>query len=129
MKQVSRLGFPVKVVGGLKLQSHDARRWQSGPHLRVSLEYLNEIFTYLEENRIGMYRMSSDLAPYITHPDMPQFHGMINECRRELQGVGARARRLGLRLSFHPSQYVVLNSKDEALVAKSMWDVETQAEI
>jgi UV DNA damage endonuclease len=30
-----------------------------------------------------MYRMSSDLAPYVTHPDMPQFHGMIEECADE----------------------------------------------
>ncbi|MDQ1472480.1 MAG: damage endonuclease [Bryobacterales bacterium] len=129
MKHVSRLGFPVKVVGGLKMQSHDARRWRSGPHLRVSLEYLNEIFTNLEEKGINMYRMSSDLAPYVTHPDMPQFHSMIKDSSRELRETGARARSLGLRLSFHPSQYVVLNSKDEALAAKSMWDVETQAEI
>lgn len=28
-----RLGFAVKVLGG-GLPSHDARRWQAGPHLR-----------------------------------------------------------------------------------------------
>ena len=32
-----RLGFAVKVLGGGGLPSHDTRRWQSGPHLRVSL--------------------------------------------------------------------------------------------
>ena len=35
-----RLGFAVKVLGGGGLPSHDTRRWQSGPHLRVSLERL-----------------------------------------------------------------------------------------
>jgi UV DNA damage endonuclease len=39
------------------------------------------------------------------------------------------AREIGLRLSFHPSQYVVLNAPDEALVAKSALDVATQAEL
>jgi UV DNA damage endonuclease len=76
-----------------------------------------------------MYRMSSDLAPYATHPDLPQFHGMVRECKADLRRAGDRARALGLRLSFHPSQYVILNSPDETLVRKSVWDVATQAEI
>jgi UV DNA damage endonuclease len=36
---------------------------------------------------------------------------------------------MGLRLSFHPSQYRVLNSPDQELVKKSVWDVASQAEI
>ena len=60
-----RLGFAVKVIGRPGLPSNDARRWQSGPHLRVSLEYLGAIFTYLAEHDITMYRISSDLAPYV----------------------------------------------------------------
>jgi UV DNA damage endonuclease len=124
-----RLGFPVKVLGVPGLKSEDSRRWQNNPHLRVSLEYLERIFDYLEEQGISMYRMSSDLAPYATHPDLPQFHNMVRECDRELRRIGERARALDLRVSFHPSQYVILNSPDEALVAKSVWDVATQAEI
>ncbi len=125
----SRLGFPVKVLGVPNLKSNDTRRWQQNPHLRVSLEYLGRIFDYLEEHDIRLYRMSSDLAPYATHPDMPQFHKMVGEASRELRDIGDRARRLDLRLSFHPSQYVVLNSPDQALVDKGAWDVVTQAEI
>lgn len=124
-----RLGFPVKVLGVPGLKSNDSRRWQKGPHLRVSLEYIERIFDYLAGHEIQMYRMSSDLAPYATHPDMPQFHNMVRECDLELRSAGDRARRAGLRLSFHPSQYIVLNSPDDSLVAKSVWDVATQAEI
>ncbi|MDI7277007.1 MAG: UV DNA damage repair endonuclease UvsE, partial [Anaerolineae bacterium] len=67
-----RLGFAVKVLGRPDLKSHDTRRWQSSPHLAVSLQYLREILLYLRGARIRMYRMSSDLAPYLTHPDLPQ---------------------------------------------------------
>ena len=63
-----RLGFPVKVMGRPDLKSNDTRRWQQGPHLRVSLGYLCEIFAYLRQHDIRMYRMSSELAPYHTHP-------------------------------------------------------------
>jgi UV DNA damage endonuclease len=124
-----RLGFAVKVLGAPDLKSNDARRHQSQPHLRVSLGYLREIFSYLERHGIRMYRMSSDLAPYATHPDLPQFHGQVAECDAELRDLGARARGLGLRLSFHPSQFVVLNSPDPVLVKKSAWDLESQAEM
>lgn len=124
-----RFGFAVKVMGRSGLKSNDTRRWQTGPHLRVSLGYLEEIFSYLEQQQITMYRMSSDLAPYVTHPDMPQFHAQIAECASELRAVGARARALDLRLSFHPSQFVVLNSPEETLVAKSIADLVAQAEM
>ncbi len=98
-----RLGFPVKVMGAPELKSNDARRWQQNPHLKVSLQYLDRIFDFLARHKIGMYRMSSDLAPYATHPDMPQFHSMVRDSAPELAAIGAKARTLDLRLSFHPA--------------------------
>ena len=124
-----RLGVPVKLLADAALKSNDARRWQSGPHLRVSLGYLDAILDALHAMNIRMYRMSSDLAPYATHPDMPQFHGQVAECDAELAAIGAKARRLGIRLSFHPSQFVVLNSPDPGLVGRSIADLASQAEM
>ena len=54
-----RLGFAVKVLGEGGLPSHDTRRWQSGPHLRTSLERLRAILGYLDAQR---------------HPDVPDGH-------------------------------------------------------
>ena len=124
-----RLGFAVKVLGRAGLKEHDSRRWQNSPHLSVSLAYLRDIFEYLRAQEIGLYRMSSELAPYLTHPDMPQFHRQIEECSTDLALIGAQARQDGLRLSFHPSQYVVLNAPDEALAARGALEVSTLAEM
>ncbi|SFV30758.1 UV DNA damage endonuclease [Devosia crocina] len=124
-----RLGFPVKVVGNPALKSNDTRRSQSNPHLRVSLTYLDEIFDYLVKHDIRMYRMSSDLAPYATHPDMPQFHSMVQDSAADLAAIGKKARSLDLRLSFHPSQFIVLNSPDPGLIRKSVADLVSQAEM
>ena len=124
-----RLGFPVKVMANPELKSNDTRRWQKNPHLKTSLEYIDAILDHLAKHKISMYRMSSDLAPYATHPDMPQFHGMVAESDAELRAVGAKARKLDIRLSFHPSQYVLLNSPDPALTKKSIWDLSSQAEM
>ena len=106
-----RLGFAVKVLGNGGLPSHDARRWQSGPHLSVSLDRLEKILERLDAIDVRMYRMASSLAPYATHPELPQFHRQLEGCGERLAEVGGRARAVGVRLSFHPGQYVVLNSE------------------
>jgi UV DNA damage endonuclease len=124
-----RLGFPVKVMGRPDLKSNDTRRWRQNPHLKTSLECVDLILDYLAEVEIDMYRLSSDLAPYATHPDMPQFHGMVAESDAELAAFGRKARALDIRLSFHPSQFVLLNSPDPALTTKSVWDLSSQAEM
>jgi UV DNA damage endonuclease len=111
------------------LKSSDTRRWRQGPHLKCSLEHLDRIFDHLAAKRIDMYRMDSNLAPYVTHPDMPQFHGMIAESASDLAAAGRKARALGLRLSFHPSQYILLNSPDPGLTERSIADLAAQAEI
>jgi UV DNA damage endonuclease len=123
------LGFAVKVLGRVGVKSHDTRRWQSEPHLSVSLGYLRELFAYLDEVDIRLYRIASGLVPYATHPGMPRFHGQVDERASDLAGVGALARRLRLRLSFHPSQYIVLNAPDDDLAARSAADVEVQAAV
>ncbi|WP_375427221.1 UV DNA damage repair endonuclease UvsE [uncultured Sphingomonas sp.] len=124
-----RLGFPVKVIGRPDLKTQDTRRWQKDPHLKCSLELLHPVLDYLRKNDLDMYRMSSDIAPYATHPDMPQFHGMVAESDAELRAFGAKAREYDIRLSFHPSQYVLLNSPDPELTRKSIWDLSSQAEM
>jgi UV DNA damage endonuclease len=124
-----RLGFVVKALSNPNLKSHDSRRWQNGPHLSVSLMYLRDILRYLADHGIPMYRVSSDIAPYMTHPQMPQFHDQIEECVEELALVGQLAREAGIRLSFHPAQHVVLNSPDSSLAKRSVADVTAQATI
>jgi UV DNA damage endonuclease len=57
-----RLGFAVKVLGRPELKSHDTRRWQSGPHLSVSLRYLRDILAYLHEAGIRMRARRPPLA-------------------------------------------------------------------
>jgi UV DNA damage endonuclease len=122
-----RLGFAVKVLGEGGLPSHDARRWQSGPHLRTSLEYLRAIFGYLDRHDIRMYRMATALAPYASHPELTAFHGQVEECAEELAEAGKLARGLGVRLSTHPGQYTVLNSESAEVQRAAVAELEVQA--
>jgi UV DNA damage endonuclease len=122
-----RLGFAVKILGEGGLPTSDNRRWQSGPHLRHSLEMLDGVLGYCERHDIRMYRFASGLAPYASHPDLPRFHHQVEECAERLAAVGARADALDVRLSSHPGQYVVLNSEQPHTRANAARDVEVQA--
>lgn len=116
--QLYRLGFPVNVLGE-PLRSHDSRRWQNQPHLSVSLAYLRDIFGYLQRQAIDFYRLSGQLAPYLTHPAMPHFHHQIDECWNELAAIGDMARQQCLRLTMHPGHFIQLSSADATRVERS----------
>jgi UV DNA damage endonuclease len=124
-----RLGFVVKPLARPELKSHDSRRWQNSPHLTVSLAYLRDVFGYLKSAGITMYRMSSDLAPYASHPEMPQFRNQVEESAAELAELGATARELGLRLSFHAVAATVINSPDARVAANAAIDLTVLASI
>ncbi len=113
-----RLGFPVKVIGE-PLRSHDSRRWQNAPHLSVSLAYLRDIFDYLHRKQIRVYRLAGQLAPYLTHPGLPEFHRQIDECATELAATGDLIRACGLRVTMHPAYFVQLNAADAWLARRA----------
>src|SRR3954451_15642387 len=73
--------------------------------------------------------MATGLAPYASHPDLAQFRDQPRECAERLAELGARANASGIRLSTHPGQYTVLNSKDERVRALAVEELEVQGEI
>lgn len=111
------------MVGTPGLRSHDSRRWQNEPHLSVSLAYLRDVLFYLANHQIRLYRLSGQLAPYLTHPDMPQFHDQIEECSTELAAMGDMARESGIRLTMHPAFYIQLSSPDPFRVQRSREEI------
>src|SRR5215213_7065605 len=125
----ARLGFAVKVLGGGGLPSHDTRRWRSGPSLGVSLDRLSAILAYLDDVDVRFYRFATGLAPYASHPDLPQFRDAPARFAEQLAAVGARARASGIRLSSHPGQYTVLNSEVPEVRRLAAVELEVQAEL
>ncbi len=124
-----RLGFPVQILGAPHLRSHDSRRWQNQPHLSVSLAYLRDILEYLHRCDIRFYRLAGQLAPYLTHPELPQFHGQIDECATELAIIGDLARDYAIRLTLHPAFYIQLASPAATLVQRSITELDAAARL
>jgi UV DNA damage endonuclease len=74
---------------------------------------LARVLRYNVAHDIRLYRISSDLVPFASHP--------VNRVRwwaefeRPLADLGAYIRRHGLRVSMHPGPFTVLNSLNSAV--------------
>lgn len=91
-----------------------------------NLAALLNIFNYNRENNIGMFRISSDIIPFGSHPDFS--HSWQSTFRGRLEELGGIAMQSGLRLSMHPGQYTVLNSPDAGVVKRAVLDLEYHAD-
>lgn len=99
---------------------------------RANAESLKAALEYCATHGIGAFRISSQILPIKTHPeagyrivDLPSG----DEIRTLFEKCGRFASEAGIRLSFHPDQFVVLNSPNPATVAHSVEELEYQAEV
>jgi UV DNA damage repair endonuclease len=83
-------------------------------------------------NHLRMYRISSDMCTAYTHPDWMWFYfepETVQWLETNLGRVGALARSLNVRLSFHPGQFCVLASDNPEIVERSIMEFEYHADI
>jgi UV DNA damage endonuclease len=81
---------------------------------------------------IGAFRINSQVLPLSTHPVSGYHLGGIDPdgtIEAAFRTAGAAAREADVRLSFHPDQFVVLNSEREAVVASSLAELDYQAAV
>lgn len=91
---------------------------------------LSDALEAVKRMGIGAFRVVSQLWPRATHPevgyaleDLPDFEPI----RRALRRVNRFRRANNIRLSFHPDQFVVLNSPNEQPVDASIAELEYHA--
>lgn len=102
-----------------------------GPeHLRgLALQNIRNLLTIIEWNaahRIFLFRLSSEMFPFASHP----VHGYTLEFADEdLKKAGKRARELGMRLTSHPGQFTQLGSPREVVVKNAVRDLEYHCEM
>lgn len=93
---------------------------------------LAAVLTYCASLGIGAFRISSQLFPLATHPAsgyrLDALPGVI-ELRRTLAEARHIAERAGIRLSFHPDQFVVINSVRPDVIENSLAELEWQGEL
>ena len=91
-----------------------------------SIRLLIERVGGLDQQR-RMVRLGSDILPVYTEPNWSWFWKqphIIKYCEEKFAQVGALARQLDVRLSFHPGQFVVLASDNPNIVERSIEEFE-----
>src|SRR5262249_17833694 len=76
---------------------------------------------------IGAFRITSQILPLMTHP--VSGYPVSAEGENAFRVAGELAREKNVRLSFHPDQFVVLNSDRPAVVDSAIRELEAQAEV
>lgn len=120
---LARLGFVASVLTENLTTSRTCRlRNASAGRLRAltaeNLSALDRVLTFLERRRIRLYRITSNLVPFASHP--VNTTRWWHEFADPLRQMGERIRTLGIRVSTHPGQYTVLNSPNESIVRASV---------
>lgn len=93
---------------------------------------LSDAVTRCDQLGIGAFRINSQVLPLATHPDSGYALADLDgdgAIAAAFRAAGALARTLDVRLSFHPDQFVVLNSETPRVVASSVDEMRIQGEL
>jgi UV DNA damage endonuclease len=113
------------------LESRAARRYL-GEIARHNAQALVMAVERCHQLGIGAFRMTSQILPLATHPDSGYLLERLDptgETEATFALAGDLARSYDVRLSFHPDQFVVLNSSFEKVVLASVAELELQGSI
>ena len=89
---------------------------------------LIEIIKWNDKNGFKVYRMSSDMFPWMSEYELNELPD-FKKISTLLKGAGTLAQKYGQRLSFHPGPFNVLGSPNPVLVQKTQKELNQTAEI
>jgi len=92
-----------------------------------NLACLQHILEWNRESGFLFFRISSDLVPFASHPVCT--HHWQDHFAAEFAVLGAFIRENGIRISMHPDQFIILNARDEKIVARSIAELTYHAEV
>ncbi len=86
-----------------------------------NLAALEAMLDYNIENGIRLFRISSDLIPFGSHPinQVAWWQDYLDY----FEGLGDKIKKAGLRVSMHPGQYTVINSNHSEVVERSVLEL------
>jgi UV DNA damage endonuclease len=114
----------VTEVPGLSLKSCTLKYANDEKLRHISLHnlwVLNDVIDYNIRNGILLFRISSDIIPFGSHPANRQ--EWWKDHSELLTSIGTKIRNSGMRVSMHPGQYTVLNSPDKSVVERAEMDL------
>ena len=86
--------------------------------IQKNLSALEKMLDYNIRNGIQLFRISSDLIPFGSHP--VNTIDWCREYRDTFEELEVKIKKAGMRVSMHPGQYTVINSGDPSVVERSV---------
>jgi UV DNA damage endonuclease len=108
--------LPCSAAGTFRLASYSAERLV--PTVASNLACLQQILEWNVAHGLRFFRMGSGIVPFGSH-EINTFPWQ-EHFKREFRALGDYIRQHDLRISFHPDQFVVLNSPDPGIVQRSV---------
>uniref|UniRef100_A0A6C0LIB0 Uncharacterized protein n=1 Tax=viral metagenome TaxID=1070528 RepID=A0A6C0LIB0_9ZZZZ len=94
------------------------------------LQNLRDVLTMMdwnEENGIKVFRLSSELFPHKSNPKVDDY--TFEFAKDLLQQIGVKSRKYNQRLTFHPGQYNVVGTPNQASFNQTIADLQYHAEV
>ncbi len=95
--------------------------------IQNNLLCLKKILEFNYENKILFFRITSDLIPFGSHPIMT--FNWQEYFKSEFREIGLYIRKKNMRITMHPGQYTVLNSKNQRVVENSIKELQYHTKI
>lgn len=94
---------------------------------KSNLDALEKILRYNIENEIHFYRITSNLIPLLTHPEVDFDYKRF--FRKDFEYIGNLIKDNNIRVDTHPDQFNVINSTKKDVVESTLRNLKAQAEL
>ena len=121
-------------VSWLNRQSKDVAETKLWELMEHNIEAARKAVAYVGnlEESLRCFRLGSDILPVFTQRDWSWFwrtSDVRTYLEREFRTVGDAARKMGVRLSFHPGQFCCVVSDNSDIVDRSIEELEYHADM
>jgi UV DNA damage endonuclease len=122
-----RIGYPCinltlknQYSSTFRLKSYSEKRFNET--VKNNLDHLLSVLNFNKKNNIYFFRISSDIIPFASHPVCDINWSDI--FKEKLKEIGDFIIKNNIRVSMHPDQFVILNSKSEDIVKNSIRELQ-----
>ncbi len=127
-----RIGYPCLNRGlgctssrTFRLASLTPRRFEET--VAANLQCLEQMVAWNGQAGLLFLRITSDLVPFASHPACPG--NWAAAFARDFSAIGTAIRRLGMRISMHPDQFVLINAREARIADASVAELEYHAAV
>lgn len=122
-----KIGYACLVVGVPETDMKTTRKANATPErlaelIKHNLTAMENMLDYNIKNGIRFYRISSDIIPFGSDYETNQLD-WLSLFKDDFKRLAKKIARYDMRVSMHPGQYTVLNSKDAGVVERAIDDL------